>query len=181
MNIKEINKELITGTLDNPRDSILQVEDAIRSVEGHYVGDSERCPLKHSFADGIYVREIFIPAGEIVVGKIHKHEHPNFLMSGTVHVFTEDKLLETIVAPSSMISKAGTKRTLYAETDLVWVTVHANPSNTEDLSVLENDVVANTFLEYDEFKAKESARVEYIKKNSLILRLKKYLIKILEK
>ena len=109
------------------------------------------CPLKHTFSDGIYVREIFIPAGMFIVGKIHKHDHPNFLLKGEVIVVTEDGT-EELVGPLSMISKAGTKRALYAKTDLVWTTVHANPTNTEDLKELEKEIIAPTYLDYEKFK-----------------------------
>ncbi len=111
----------------------------------------KKCPLKHSFSDGIYVREITIPAGTLVVGKIHKHDHPNFLLKGKVKVVTEDGI-EELEGPLSMISKAGTKRALYAETDLVWTTIHANPTNTEDLQELEENIIAPTYLEYEKFK-----------------------------
>jgi len=180
MDLKEIDRELITGTMDNARDSIMQVEDNIKSIKGHYVGNTDRCPLKHDFADGIYVREIFIPAGDVIVGKIHKHEHPNFLVSGTVHVFTEDKFLEKIVAPCSMISPPGTKRTLYAETDLVWITMHHNPTNTRDIAELESNAAVDTYEEYEEFKSKKLAMTAKASRNSLMFRFKKYLIKTLE-
>ena len=109
------------------------------------------CPLKHTFSDGIYVREITIPAGMFIVGKIHKHDHPNFLLKGKVVVVTEDGI-EELEGPLSMISKAGTKRALYAETELVWTTIHANPTNTEDLKELEENIIAPTYLEYEKFK-----------------------------
>ena len=32
-------------------------------------------PVKNSFADGCYIREIFNPAGELLITKIHKKEH----------------------------------------------------------------------------------------------------------
>ena len=35
-------------------------------------------PVKNSFADGCYIREIFNPAGELLITKIHKKEHPFF-------------------------------------------------------------------------------------------------------
>ena len=181
MEIKGFNKEIITGTMANARDSIMQVERRIEQSEGHYIGNTDRCPLKHTFADGIYVREIFIPAGDIIVGKIHKHEHPNFLVSGTVHVFTEDKLLEKIVAPCSMISPPGTKRTLYAETDLVWITMHHNPTNTRDIDELERNAAVDTYKEYDKFNSKKLAMTANISRNGLMFRFKQYLIKILEK
>lgn len=139
------------------RKTIMNIQEQIQSLnEDDYLvfNDEEsvkHCPLTHSFSDGIYVREIKIPAGMIIVGKIHKHDHPNFLLSGKVSVITEDGV-EKLEGPLSMISKAGTKRALYAETDLTWITVHANPTNTEDLKELEENIIAPTYLEYEKFK-----------------------------
>jgi len=179
MELEKTEANFLTGDSLDPREGIISVEETIKAIPGAYIGDSDRCPLKHSFSDGIYVREIFIPAGDILVGKIHKHEHPNFLMSGEVEVFTENDGLQTIKAPCSMISSAGTKRTLRAKTDLVWITVHSNPTNTTDLDELEEEVIANSFLEYDEFRKKEDKKLDYIKKNNLYCRFKNYLLKIL--
>lgn len=153
---------------DNIRDGIIAFEEALKKVDGSFIGDSVNCPLKHSFSDGIYVREIFIPKGTLLTGKIHKHEHPNFLMSGEVLVVTESKGKEILKAPLSMISKSGTKRALYAITDLVWVTVHHNPTNTQDLGELEKIVIAKDYDEYT--KHIESS-------NGLIYKLKNLLIK----
>lgn len=133
------------------RKDILELEEQLKSFPEHFEGDSNLCPVTHSFADGIYVREIFIPKGFILVGKIHKHSHPNFLMSGEVDVVTESGGLERLKAPCSMISAAGTKRALIAITDLVWVTCHANPTNTEDLNKLEDYVIAPSFEKYQKF------------------------------
>jgi hypothetical protein len=82
---------------------------------------------------------------------VYKHDHPNFLLKGEVIVVTEDGT-EELVGPLSIISKAGTKRALYAKTDLVWTTVHANPTNTEDLKELEKEIIAPTYLDYEKFK-----------------------------
>lgn len=136
------------------REEILNFEEQLKATEGVLLGDSDVCPLKHSFSDGIYVREIRIPAGMYIVGKIHKHDHPNFLMSGEVDVITEAGS-ETIIGPCSMISSAGTKRALYAVTDLVWVTVHHNPTNTQDLAELEKIVIADSYEDYEKFKNKK--------------------------
>ena len=40
--------------------------------------DSELFPLKHTFADGIYVRQMSMRPGSVVVGAIHKHLHVGF-------------------------------------------------------------------------------------------------------
>lgn len=146
-NITLANKEI--------RDKILYFEDNIGSLPDSFKGDTINCPLKHSFADGMYVREIFIPKGMILCGKIHKHDHPNFLLKGEVEVFTESNGLEKLVAPMSIISKAGTKRIVNALQDTVWVTVHANPNNLKDVDKIEDIVIAKTYEEFDKFSKRK--------------------------
>jgi len=138
------------------RETILDFEKHIENIDGAYIGDSVMCPLKHSFSDGIYVREIFIPKRTILTGKIHKHRHPNFLMSGLVDVVTEDGGHERLSGPCSIMSPAGTKRALRAVTDLVWITVHHNPTNTQNLKVLEEIVIADTYKDYERFVESEN-------------------------
>ena len=137
----------------NFRTQIMGLENRIKNIDHKdvIIGDSQMCPLKHSFSDGIYVREITIPAGMLIIGKIHKHDHPNFLLKGEVVVVTEGGGIEELKAPCSMISKPGTKRALYAKTELVWTTVHLNPTNTEDLEELEEEIIAPTYKAYDKF------------------------------
>ena len=136
---------------NSARDNILSFEELLKNVDGSVQGDSDICPLKHSFSENIYVREISIPKGMFIVGKIHKHEHPNFLLKGDVVVFTENDGEEHLSAPCSMISKGGTKRALYSKTDLVWTTVHHNPTNTRDLNELEKLVIADSYGAYEKY------------------------------
>ena len=72
------------------RQAIYDIENNLKNIDSvdfnTYIGDNEACPLKHTFSDGIYVREIFIPQGMLLTGKIHKHKHPNFLLKGEVMV-----------------------------------------------------------------------------------------------
>jgi hypothetical protein len=113
-------------------------------------GDNPICPLKHSFADGMYVREIFIPKGCLIVGKIHKHNHPNFLLKGKVRILTEFEGESILEAPMSIISKAGTKRALFTLEDTVWVTVHLNPNgHTQICDELENEIIAENYSEIE--------------------------------
>ena len=135
------------------RTTIMELENGLKNIDHKdvIIGDSQMCPLKHSFSDGIYVREITIPAGMLIIGKIHKHDHPNFLLKGEVVVVTEDGGKEELKAPCSMISKPGTKRALYAKTELVWTTVHLNPTNTQDLKELEEEIIAPTYEDYEKF------------------------------
>ena len=163
MSLEKLNNE-IANVEDKKsiRGSIVNFEESLKNVEGAVAGDSDLCPLKHSFSDGMYVREIFIPEGTVLTGKIHKHDHPNFLMSGKVRMVTEDGA-EEIEGPLSMISSAGTKRAIYALTDVVWITVHNNNTNTQDLSELEKDVIAPSYEAYDKFIAGKDNFVNRLK------------------
>ena len=154
-------KSKLDGTVS--RQAILDFEDTIKGIEGHIEGDTPFMPLVHTFSDGIYVRQISIPAGTLLTGKIHKHDHPNFLLKGKAIVVTEDGEDE-YVAPLSMISKAGTKRAVYAVTDLVWTTIHHNPTNTQDLDELENIVIAPSYAEFDKFLKLEQGVFNKLKK-----------------
>jgi hypothetical protein len=140
------------------RAEILKIEKTISECPQAYFGDNERCPLFHSFADGVYVREIQIPAGELLVGKIHRHSHPNFLLHGKVTVITEEGGQETLTAPCYMISPAGTKRAVYVHEDCSWVTVHV--TDETDLEKIEEYVIAKDYdddaLTANQVKALES-------------------------
>lgn len=117
------------------RAQIGALQDALSQHPDAVFGDSDLCPLKHSFADGVYVREIFIPKGTVLTGKIHKYSHPNFLMHGEVIVVTESGGREQLKAPLAMISPAGTKRAVYALEDTVWITVHVTDETDPDTIV----------------------------------------------
>lgn len=136
------------------REDILKLENALAKVPGAIFGDSDMLPLKHSFAPGVYVREIFIPKGSILTGKIHRHAHPNFLMKGEVIVVTEYKGREHLKAPMSMISQAGTKRAIIALEDTIWITVHV--TDETDLKKIEDYVIAPS---YEALNAPEEKKV----------------------
>lgn len=154
------------------RGDIIEFEELLKQVPGAVLGDNDLMPLKHSFAPGVYVREIFIPKGSVLTGKIHRHEHPNFLMKGEVIVVTEFGGREHLKAPMSMISKAGTKRAVYAMEDTVWITIHANPTNETDLLKIEEFVIAPTYQ--DLLPTKETILIEneVTQRNCLVLALK---------
>ena len=80
-------------------------------------------PLKHYFSHGIYMREISIPAGMVITGKIHLTGHLSILSKGDVTVWT-DEGMKRLKASSVIQSKPGIKRVIYAHEDSVWITVH---------------------------------------------------------
>ena len=129
------------------RTKICMVEALLqKSIDGGETSDTvPGYPLKHTFADGVYVREISIPAGHMVVGKIHRHEHLNFISKGRVTVITEQGGVEELVAPVTMISPPGVKRLLFTHEDTVWTTVHV--TNERDLDKIEEQVIAKKFTD----------------------------------
>jgi hypothetical protein len=102
---------------------------------------------KHYFANGLYMREIFIPKGVTLTGKIHKTEHLCVLSQGEVSVYT-DEGMKRIKASTVVKSSPGTKRVLFAHQDSIWINAHFNPSNETDLHKIESHFVAETFLDY---------------------------------
>lgn len=99
-------------------------------------------PLKHNFAEGMYIREIFVPAGTLVVTKIHKHSHPTFVLKGKCSVLTEKGAVR-IKPPCYMITPAGTKRVVYVHEDTVWVTCHATKET--DIKKIEDEIITKPF------------------------------------
>ena len=124
------------------REKLLNAEELLKTVPGSMIGDC--FPLKHTFGDGLYVREIRVPKDSLVITKIHKVAHPYFVLSGEISVLTE-KGAEVIKAPYYGITPAGTKRACYCHTDTVWVTVHR--TNETDLDKIEKEIIAENFDE----------------------------------
>ena len=100
--------------------------DLIDNVEALLAGmEQADCPVGHHFFDGLYSRETFVPAGAIFVTETHETNHPLFLMSGIISVWTKDKGVITIAAPKAVKTTPGTRRIVYAHTDTLGITVHA--------------------------------------------------------
>jgi hypothetical protein len=127
------------------RGKIMAIQRACQGLpDGQRMDESP--PLKHHLAPGIYAREIHLPAGTLVVGKIHRHRHLNIISQGRITCYTEFGL-EHHQAPASFISEAGTKRLVYTHEDAIWTTIHPNPDNETDIATLE---ARYTALEYAE-------------------------------
>ena len=138
------------------REAMKKATEVIQSSEGSVSGDETEklVPTTHSFSKGLYIREMKIPKGVIVMGKIHKYDHPNFLMKGEIMIICpEGEML--LKAPMHFISSAGTQRMGLALEDTVWVTVHENTEDLRDVKRLEDLFTVKTFEEYDKFKLLE--------------------------
>lgn len=122
-------KEVEQTMLDNPI-----------SMTGKELSNTN--PVKHSFAEGCYIREIYNPANEIIITAIHAQSHPFFLLKGEMSILTHDGI-EHIEAPHYGITKPGVKRVIYTHTPCNFVTVHATELTDPDEIV--EAVTAETF------------------------------------
>ena len=105
---------------------------------------------KHSFADGIYIREMKMKKGQLGFSAIHKHSYGFFLLSGVL-ASSKEEGIEEFIAPCYIISPRGAKRIVYAVEDCVITTIHANPTNTQDLREIEKNNVVFSWEDYEEY------------------------------
>ena len=138
------------------RENILTVEAGMMKMaeEGIIENTLPDCTLTHYYAPidenygcGTYGRQMFIPKGTYIIGRIHRHQHLNFIMKGKVSVSTEfgPKYFQ---APCVFVSEVGLKRAVIAEEDTVWVTVHLTKHlGEENLDAAVEEITVATYKE----------------------------------
>ena len=145
----------------NFEESVVRLENDLKSMadgdsiiagtdEDPIVTDSEKVPIRSFFMDGVYVREMTMYQGTAVIGAIHKHLHMCFLLEGHLSVASSSGVRD-YVAPCYIIAEPGEKRVLYAHEDSLWYNTHKNPDNIEDVKLLEKDIVAVSYEEYEQY------------------------------
>lgn len=130
---------------ENFRKNVVEFEDKVRAIPGALGADP--FPLEHSFADGLYIRRLTVPAKTLTVTKIHAVNHAFFLQQGTISVLTEDGI-KKYTAPFQGITKAGTKRIIYHHDEVIFTTVHSTKET--DINKIEVEVIAEDFGDLDD-------------------------------
>lgn len=134
--IKKIDKDFIINNSHREK---------MNSLEKSIYEELDRVELeeKHYFAQGTYTRELHIPEGTVLTGKIHKHSCINILSKGKIKVVTDEGTYD-IEAPYTFVSGPGVKKAGFALEDSVWINVH--PWNGEDdLEELERRVIIPSY------------------------------------
>ena len=114
----------------------------IEAAEAGLVQEPE-VPLKHYFVPGMYVREVFMPRGSLVVSMEHKTSELNLIPRGRAIVRSGDDL-RLVVGPCAFESEAGIRKILLMIEDTVWQTAHYNPDDTRDFKKLQSRLVTQT-------------------------------------
>jgi hypothetical protein len=109
-------------------------------------------PLTHKFADGLYYREILIPKGCWLTGRVHKQADMNIVYYGDIEVLVEDGTFKRVVGPCSFSGRAGLKQFGIASEDTLWATVHH--THLTDLDEIEKELFEDEESTFD-FKTGE--------------------------
>ena len=92
--------------------------------------------ITHHFSDGLYAKEIAVPAGMAVLKHTHDFSHLSVLAKGKVAVMKGEDV-EIISAPACIEIKAGVVHGVKAIEDCVWFCIHAtdekDPSKVDDV------------------------------------------------
>ena len=109
------------------------------------------CPVRHIFHDGVYIREVLLRAGMLVIGHHHKDAQINIMLTGRMIVATDSGAYE-MSAPQTYIGPEG-RKAVYILEDVLWQNVYA--TNETDIEKLEDMFVdkSQAFLQVDEIKS----------------------------
>ena len=105
------------------------------------------CEVVNHFSDGIYARELFIPAGVCLVGAKHKTRHFFMVTQGECLIHNGGKT-ESVRAPYMVETQVGDKRAITAIKDTVCITFHVTDETDvvkigESITEPERDMLAN--------------------------------------
>jgi hypothetical protein len=104
--------------------------------------------ITNNFSDGLYMRQMIMPADTIAISAIHHTNHFWFLLSGRVIVESNEETVEHI-APCWSHSIKGAKRLIRCIEDCVWINIIANPTDTKNIEEVENNFFSFTMEEYN--------------------------------
>mgnify|MGYP003132459576 CR=1 FL=1 len=134
--------------LESLQNIIIESDNKQTYGDGKNLVNNEEFPITNNFTDGLYMRQMKMMAGSIVVSAIHHTNHFWFLLSGKVIVEDENETIEHI-APCWSYSLKGTKRLIKCVEDCVWINVIANPTDTRDMKEIEDNFFSITLEEYN--------------------------------
>jgi hypothetical protein len=136
------------------RQDVLAVEQGLKNkvALGELTSGNSNDSLKHYFSPidakygcCTYAREILLQKGNLVIGKIHRHQHLNIISKGRVTVFTEFGKKE-LEGPCTFVSEVGLKRAVYAHEDTMWTTIHLTAHvGEENLDKIEDEIIASNY------------------------------------
>ena len=105
--------------------------------------DQIDAPVLHFFGPGIYIRQVTMPAGSMVVGHHHRLQHLNIMVSGRLALLDDDKPARLLDAPQVFTSPPGRKVAIILK-DTIWQNVIA--TDETDLEKIDKMMFDKTAL-----------------------------------
>ena len=97
-------------------------------------------PIIHDFMGGVYVRQMLAPKDTLIIGKRHRHETCNILLSGKLSVYVgANEPVKHIEGPCIFKSESGAKKMGYTHTDVIFLNIH--PTIETDLDKIEAEFI----------------------------------------
>lgn len=94
-------------------------------------------PLRHHFAAGVCVRELFMPAGTLVIGHVHRYADINIMLTGRLTLLLPDGSTKELRAPQTFLGTPGQK-IAYVHEDVIWQNVWPLGDLPPDVETVEN-------------------------------------------
>ena len=80
-------------------------------------------PIEEYEGDGFYMREMRMPAGTFLLGRVHKYSNMNVMGCGSVYVWTAHDDLVHYEGYNVIEAFQGVQRIMYAVKDTIWTTI----------------------------------------------------------
>ena len=97
------------------RSKLLRLEEKLKAMP------QADLPVRHLFSGDIYAREIFIPGGTMLTGRMYLIDHIDMMVYGDMTV-SGDEGTKRVTGYNVFPSTAGKKRAGYAHSDTLWIT-----------------------------------------------------------
>lgn len=85
----------------------------------------------HHFSDGLYARQMMLPAGHYAVTHAHEYDHLSILATGRV-LLEVDGVITDLTAPACVTVAAGKHHRITAMEDATWFCIHATDETDVD-------------------------------------------------
>ena len=117
--------------------------------------EQAECPVTHKFYPGMYVREMTVGPGVLVIGHYHKTSHYNRMVTGRALFVKDDGTVVEKIAPWLFVSKPG-RKVAYVLEEMIFQNIF--DTDETDMEKLEAELFAQSDI-WD----------EHVKKQQLLL------------
>lgn len=113
--------------------------------------DEDDFSLKEWQSGGMYCREITIPKGAMLTGRIYKRDHIEIMVSGDISIVSDCGISKRYLGHNTIEAKAGKRQAGYAHEETVWITINLCPDDQKERL---NFTSVLTYNELDDFDFK---------------------------